>query len=251
MPDLNLVDDGGLEDSSAQASAPAPAPMRNASRGGGNRTVLIVLVLLVIAAVAVFFLNKRGVIKLWGKKPAAVVTDLNESELPAEQVPGENQEPTPQAANPQTSAADTAQVALLETPPVDEYTPVPQGGTEVKPAPGKPGARTEMKAEPRPEKPEPKAAQAVPAAGSRLGEMKGEYTIQVTALREQGKAEQVAGNLVDAGYPAFIERVPMKGAEWFTVRIGKYPTRDDAKKAVETFAAQIRSHYVIDKVRAK
>jgi septal ring-binding cell division protein DamX len=256
MPDLNLVDDGGLEESSTPVSAPTPVAKR-ASGGGGNKTVLIVLLLLVIAAVAIFFLNKRGVIKLWGKKPVPVVADLSDGDMPTEQMPADGQEAPPPTANPQTAAADTAQVALLETPPVDEYTPVPQNGAEAtKPMPGRPGMRVEpapAKPEGRPEKPGVKQAELppVPAGSSKLTEMKGEFTIQVTALREQTKAEKVAGNLVDAGYPAYIEKVPMKGADWFTVRIGKYTSRDDAKKAVETFGEQIRSHYVIDKVRAK
>ena len=43
----------------------------------------------------------------------------------------------------------------------------------------------------------------------------------------------------------------MKGGDWFTVRIGRYPSRDDAKKAVQSFAAQLQAHYVIDKVHGR
>ena len=43
----------------------------------------------------------------------------------------------------------------------------------------------------------------------------------------------------------------MKGGSWYTVRIGKYPSREDAQKAVKNFAPQLQAHYVIDKIRNK
>ena len=68
---------------------------------------------------------------------------------------------------------------------------------------------------------------------------------------EKEKADDILQNLEFAGYPAFVEKIPMKGGDWFTVRIGRYASRTDAKEAVKTFAEQIRSNYVIDKVRAR
>jgi septal ring-binding cell division protein DamX len=43
----------------------------------------------------------------------------------------------------------------------------------------------------------------------------------------------------------------MKGGDWYTVRIGRYPSRDEAKKAVLSFGEQLQANYVIDKVRSK
>ena len=63
--------------------------------------------------------------------------------------------------------------------------------------------------------------------------------------------EETAKNLEFSGYPSFVEKIPMKGGDWYTVRIGHYASRDDAKKAVMSFAEQLQAHYVIDKVRSK
>jgi septal ring-binding cell division protein DamX len=122
---------------------------------------------------------------------------------------------------------DTSEVALLETPTVEEkvevQTPEAQAKTEEVDAP----------------------------PGSKLSEMHGDYTIQVVAYREKNKAEEMVKRLEFSGYPSFVEKVPMKGIDWYTVRIGRYPSRDDAKKAVITFADQLQAHYFIDKVRKK
>jgi cell division protein FtsN len=86
---------------------------------------------------------------------------------------------------------------------------------------------------------------------SKLGEMKGEFTVQVIAYREKSRAEETAKNLEFSGYPSFVERIPMKGGDWYTVRIGRYSSRDEAKKAVLSFGEQLQANYVIDKVRLK
>ena len=86
-------------------------------------------------------------------------------------------------------------------------------------------------------------------SSSKLSEMSGEFTVQVIAYREKNKAEATKKNLEISGYPSFVEKIPMKGGEWYTVRIGRYSTRDEAKKAVESFAEELQAHYVIDKVR--
>ena len=88
-------------------------------------------------------------------------------------------------------------------------------------------------------------------SASKLSEMKGEFTIQVIAYREKSKANETAKNLEFSGYPSFVEKIPMKGGDWYTVRIGRYTSRVEAKKAVQSFAEQLQSHYVIDKVRQK
>jgi len=228
MPDLNLIDEGGLEESASSA----PAPVRSSGGGGAGRTILIVLLVVLVGAVAVFFLNKKGIIKLWGKKQVPAVTEVRESEFPQ----GEAEEGMEQVPAEQQRAVDSSQASLVETPPVDEYKQVPQSGEEV----------TAAEAQPKTEAGGPAGAEM-----SKLADMKGEFTVQVIAFREKKKADEIRQNLADAGYPAFVETIPMKGGDWFTVRIGRYPTRTDAKKAVETFAEQIRSSYVIDKVRSK
>jgi len=48
-----------------------------------------------------------------------------------------------------------------------------------------------------------------------------------------------------------VEAVEAKGTMWHTVRVGRYPSASEAKKAVESFAQEIKMHHFIDKVRMK
>lgn len=220
MPDLNLIDDEpGGEESLASESAPAAA---KGGGGGGSSLRLVIILSLVVLIIAglLYVLNSRGIVHLWGKKPQTVV------QVPDEQYPPDQYNDESFAAQPvDTMAAGQAadEMAMLETTPLDETAPA-------EPAPAKDDAGADANA---------------------LKDMKGDYTIQVVAFREKGKADDVLQNLEFAGYPAFVEKVPMKGGDWYTVRIGRYPTRQDAKVAVASFAEQIRSNYVIDRVRSK
>jgi septal ring-binding cell division protein DamX len=230
MPDLNLIDEGGFEET--QAPVAPPAKKKSSSTGGGSgQKILIIVIILIIAGVGVYFLNKRGIIKLWGKK-SQPMAQMQEEQFP--------QEPTEQTAQEQAAQmqkqADTAEVALLETPPVEEKAEAAKESET-------------MSMEPSTKKPKNEIVETESA--SKLNEMKGEFTIQVVAYREKKKAVETSTNLEFAGYPSFVEKVPMKGGDWYTVRIGRYPSRDEAKKAVKTFALSLQSHYVIDKIRTK
>ena len=218
MPDLNLIDDDASAEESLGTETSAPAPNRGAGGGGGSLRLVIILSLtvLIVAGLA-YVLNSRGIIHLWGKKAETVVT------VPDDQFPQDEyneQAFAEQSVDTSAAAQGAGDMALLETTPLEE----------------------QAQAEPAPE---------TSPASSHLKDMKGDFTIQVVAFREKEKAEDVLQNLEVAGYPAFVEMVPMKGGDWFTVRIGRYPTRQDAKSAVQTFAEQIRSDYVIDKIRTK
>ena len=216
MPDLNLIDEGGFDETPAPAAPPAKKKQSSSSSdgGGGGKKILIIFLVLILAAAAVYFMNQRGIIKLWGSKKAQVA-QIQEEPFQQEPINQPTQEPQQQA--------DTSQVALVETAPVEEKVEPPKEKEEV--------AETE--------------------SASKLSEMRGEFTVQVIAYREKSKAVETSQNLEYAGYPSFVEKVPMKGGAWYTVRIGKYPSREDAQKAVKNFAAQLRAHYVIDKIRNK
>ncbi|MEK7749033.1 MAG: SPOR domain-containing protein, partial [Bacteroidota bacterium] len=147
------------------------------------------------------------------KKKEPVVAQITEEEYPeqtTEQMP-----------------MDTTDVSLLETTPVEEQ---------------KSAAQPDMKTE----QPKEMAAMTSP----KLTDMSGKYTIQVFALHDKKNAEEIVSRLNDGGYPAYLDEAQMKDAMWYTVRIGKYPSRTDAKKAVETFALELRSSYFIDRVRS-
>jgi cell division septation protein DedD len=129
-------------------------------------------------------------------------------------------------------------VALLETTPLDEQGAEMQMGG---------GMAAQMEVKPADEV---SPVDAPPTENAELAAMKGDFTVQVVAYREKEKADKILANLEIAGYPAFIEKIPMKGGDWYTVRIGKYATRTAAREAVMTFAEQIRTNYFIDRVRS-
>ncbi|MCU0412275.1 MAG: SPOR domain-containing protein [Bacteroidetes bacterium] len=249
MPDLNLIDDdGGLETSSSPSTpAPAPAPKKRSSGGGGNKNILIILIIVILAAVAVFYLNKRGIIKLWGKKATPAVADMTEEDMMGDDMM-DMQEPMPGGEQVQTVPTDTEQVAMLETPPVDEYAPVTPGGEQ--PRPDVATSQEPVKSvKPVPIKPDGAKPEGIPAGDTRLAGMTGEFTAQVGAFRERNRAESVVANLSESGYPAFVQTVPMKGADWYTVCIGKYPSRNAVREAIANSAAEIRASYVVARVR--
>jgi cell division septation protein DedD len=221
MPDLNLIDEGGIEESTTPS---APMPSKRGSSGGGslNKILLTVLVLLIIGT-ALFYSYKKGKFPFKKKATAAVV---QEETFPDASPIASNQN-TEQVVQPQ----DTARVPLLETPMVDNKSKSPDAK-----------ATTTETA---------KQTMADTKSMQKLTDMQGNYTVQVSALREKKQAEEIVGRLEDAGYPAFVETIPMKGVNWYTVRIGHYPSRHDAKKAVEDFALELRSNYWIDRIHTK
>lgn len=222
MPDLNLIDEGGIEETSTP-SAPTPARRRKSGGGSMNKTLLTILVLLIVGA-AVFYLYKKGKFPFKKKAPVTVV---QEETFPETQPMGSNQN-AQQVMQPQ----DTTNVQLLETPLVEDAS---------------------KKADTKAEQPGKNAQKSLTDSTplKKLSDMQGNYTVQVSAFREKKQADVIVGRLEDAGYPAFVETVPMKGVDWYTVRIGHYSSRDDAKKAVSDFALELRSSYWIDRVRSK
>jgi septal ring-binding cell division protein DamX len=91
----------------------------------------------------------------------------------------------------------------------------------------------------------------VSTGAPKLGEMKGEYTLQVSAWRDKETADEMVKRLEEAGYPAFVEERPYKDGTWFTVRVGRYGSRKDAQLAVESFALELKSSYWIDRVKSR
>ena len=125
---------------------------------------------------------------------------------------------------------------MIETPPVDEKgksaSSQKKGGEKAIPKTG----GKEMPA---------------PALSGKLQEMKGEYTIQVSAWRDKEIAQEIVKRLEEAGYPAFAEDRAYKDGTWYTVRVGRYASRKDAEMAVQSFAEELRSSYWIDKAKVR
>ena len=224
MPDLNLLDEGGME----EEAAPSPAPSKARSGGGGGamKWVIIIVLAVVVLGGGGYFAKSKG---MWPfKKKAPVVTEVPEDQYPAEG----QQQPT----DAQLTAADTSQVALLETPAVEEK----------KEAPKEPAKEDKKEAAPK----EP-AEEPAGMTGTKLSEMTGNYTVQVVSYHLKKDASDTRGNLELAGYPAYVERIAVKDGERFTVRIGKYESVKAAESAVKSYGAQLRASYTIEKVKKK
>jgi len=54
------------------------------------------------------------------------------------------------------------------------------------------------------------------------------YTIQVGSFSNITNAKNLTGELIQNGYPAYIEEINFQGIQTYRVRIGKLPTRQEA-----------------------
>jgi septal ring-binding cell division protein DamX len=230
MPDLNLQEEGSLENLESSGDLGEVTSMTEeapAKKGGGMGMILVVVLVLAVLGGGAFVLNKLGVVHLWGKKPAPAVVQLPEQQ-PAEQTTA------------QTTEANQTQ--MIETPPVDEKAKAPASRK------GEEKAATKSTAKPAPK---PAVKEMPPPATANVGDMKGEFTVQVSAWRDKGIAEEMVKRLAEAGYPSFVEDRAYKGGSWYTVRIGHYASRKEAESAVQNFGEELKTNYWIDKVKAK
>jgi len=225
MPDLNLQDEGSLEvvEDSEEHSEGSTTPEEETSKKKGGFAAIIIgaLILIVVGGGGAFLLNKLGVIHIFGgKKAAPAVVQLQDQQtLPTETA---------------TQEAGARQPQMIETPPVGEKG---KAASSSKKSGEKAVAKTAGKEMP------------APALSGKLQEMKGEYTIQVSAWRDKEIAQEIVRRLADAGYPAFAEDRAYKDATWYTVRVGRYASRKDAEMAVQSFAEELKSSYWIDKAK--
>lgn len=224
MPDLNLQDDEGTQENPEGSgenegemteTATSEEEVQEENGGGMMKILIIVAGILILGGGTLFLLNSLGIIKLWGGAPETTVMQYEE---PATAETTEGQQPD--------AADESAETKLVETPALDEKQTAKSSGSKA-------------------------SAQSMPApAGSgKLSEMHGEYTVQVSAWREEGTAKELVQRLEEAGYPAFVESRPYADGSWYTVRIGRYGSRKDAQLAVASFAEELQSNHWIDKVR--
>ncbi|MEX2117669.1 MAG: SPOR domain-containing protein [Bacteroidota bacterium] len=217
MPNVNLIEEEGGE---GEMQTVAVTTRRS---GGGGSKVLLILIIIVVIAGAVFALNKFGIVKLWGKKQQPVITQIQEPI---------SEEPTYVEVD-STMMEDTAGVSFVETPPLTE----PEYESSLVSGSGK-GIKST------------RSTSSTSTASAALSGMKGNYTVQVSAWRDRTTAEKYVNRLEQAGYPAFVEEHGVKDGNWYTVRIGRYPSIKEAKKAVDSFAYELKRNYWIDKVRS-
>ncbi len=75
------------------------------------------------------------------------------------------------------------------------------------------------------------APAAVPTPLPRTA-MKGDWSVQVSATRDPRTADEVLRRLKSKGYDAFVLKVRRRGETFYRVRVGHYPTLEDAQQVV-------------------
>jgi cell division protein FtsN len=151
----------------------------------------------------------------------------------AAQAPGGAVDPTAPATPPKPAPQAEPQAPAPQPstpPPQADEVPAPLARGEAKPAqtavvavvPAGAGPN----AKPADVKPkEPPATAAAPAAGEPAGNG---FYLKVVAYRDKTQADKMAGRLSGKGYGAWVAPVAGKGATLYSVRVGKFPTRNDA-----------------------
>jgi DedD protein len=133
--------------------------------------------------------------------------------------------PLPPAPQP---SAPAAKPAIEEAPAKIAAAPAPAAPTQEAPPP----ATTESKEPAQPAaKPKPKPAPK-PAAKA-----KGGYVVQVIALADAGKAQQMQQQITGAGIKSYTEVVKTAKGDVTRVRAGPFASRSAAEKAREQLKA--------------
>ena len=64
------------------------------------------------------------------------------------------------------------------------------------------------------------------------------WRAQVNAFPDDRSAKQIVDRLKNKGYNAYVTEVQNKGKTWYRVNVGKYGSRDEAEKVVETLRSK-------------
>lgn len=104
-------------------------------------------------------------------------------------------------------------------------------------APQKSDAKTEAKSE---TKPEAKKDDAKKDDAKKDDKKKSKYTLQLSAFQERGEAETFLSELRAAGYAPFVVPAEVEGkGTFYRVRLGNYPSYEDAVTAKADFERKI------------
>ncbi len=78
---------------------------------------------------------------------------------------------------------------------------------------------------------------------------RGAFTLQVAARRKENEARQIAERLIEKGFDARLVTTGTEGNYWHRVRVGSFPTRQDAEIYGEQMkqAGAISEYFVTDK----
>ncbi len=154
---------------------------------------------------------------------AAKVVSLN--------IPKEVKKPAANLAGDEPAAAKSLKSDNPVTAGAKPITTAEQKTAEQKTAPAKAGDAAKKTAQPKKE-----AAAAAQNAAPLRAVTNGRYYIQVVATSRKESAEKVAGDLRRLGLPCYTEIVRRRGSDLWRVRVGRFATEDDARRALDILA---------------
>ncbi|MEW6665787.1 MAG: SPOR domain-containing protein [Thermodesulfobacteriota bacterium] len=98
------------------------------------------------------------------------------------------------------------------------------------------------KGSPEARKPEIQGGAAVPSPESP------QFTVQLVALEDRGKAESTIRQLREKGFDAYSYEVKVKGKTYYRVRCGKFRTREDAALQAKKLMDQVGMNGFVTKI---
>ena len=165
-------------------------------------------------------LKKEGIPEAAETDPHTVSPRYAKNEITEEPVSPEALNP-PKPENPEPKTNAGAPEADLQSPASKASTaPEPEASA---PNPDKP-APVKKPALSKPKKQAPAETTASRHAG-REG-----YAIQIASLSDPESAATVRDRFLAKGYPAYVRAADVNGKTWYRVRIGSYPSKEKARK---------------------
>jgi DedD protein len=163
-----------------------------------------------------------------------------EEERPAEPQP-RKPEPARETTLLEDLGGDREAPSRPEPEPPARRAPEPEPQPEQRPAPARDQPRDQPREQPRQETREetpPPQAPAEPSASPAVAS--GAVVIQVFSSPEQAKAEQIRGRLSRAGHSAYMSPIEVAGRTMYRVRIGPFPSREDASPVAERIRKELK-----------
>jgi len=128
--------------------------------------------------------------------------------------PGQTAEP---AAKTETGAVTESKASVKEIAPVKA---------------------AEKKAEKKTDKAPPEPAKKAAADDSDAKDSSKNWRVQVNAYPDEQSAKQLVDRLKNKSYNAYVTEVRNKGKIWYRVSVGKYDSREEADKVLESLKAK-------------
>ena len=159
---------------------------------------------------------------------AAKVVPLNRKEKPAQSLPPDVTTTEPSAARSLKSDNPVKAGAKSITTPEQKSAEAADAAKSAEKPAEPPKAATKLE--------KGKGQVTKSASGPLRAVTNGRYFIQVVATSKKESAEKVAADLRKLGLPTYTEIVRRRGSDLWRVRVGRFATEDDAKRALDILA---------------